>query len=118
MPDPNSSAPPYGGAFTAIVRGFVLLLASVAVAQGKEMQGHTAARPTRYLQTNALPSNLPEASQEPTPAIVTALVNTVVTFRAIFDNTGTALGFAPFYELYLPIGADNQSCYEFISADW
>lgn len=96
---------------------FALVLASSVVGRCSQLQGRSFELP-RHLQVNALPSNLPGASQEPSPASVDALLNTVITVTASFDNMGSGLGFAPFYELYLPVGADNQSCYEYLSADW
>lgn len=61
----------------------------------------------------ALPSSLPVATQTPTPASQEALPGSIITLTANFNNQGNALGFSPFYQLYLPAG-----CYDFISADW
>lgn len=69
-------------------------------------------------QSRRLQTLLPAATSTPTPSAQDAVPGTILTLKATFNNEGESLGFAPFYELYLPKDASGASCFEFVSADW
>lgn len=61
----------------------------------------------------ALPAQLPKASAVPLETPKSVQPGDIITLRANIVNTGTSLGYAPFFEFAVPTSTDPNKCFEF-----